>query len=111
MEEFGLIECFDPMDRTNGKLSDRQRKEELRAPRITLKLDSFDFGRPAIEVVKAKLADPVPPRLVVSALGLQLLDDKGRWREPKTGLCCKDWRQSEVGCRSAPIRRLLRNGG
>src|SRR3546814_5777969 len=26
------------------------------------------------------------------------------------GLCCKDWRQSEVGCRSAPIRRLLRNG-
>ncbi|MEX7117089.1 hypothetical protein AB2C39_38175, partial [Pseudomonas aeruginosa] len=20
------------------------------------------------------------------------------------GLCCKDWRQSEVGCRSAPIR-------
>src|SRR3546814_8997163 len=20
-------------------------------------------------------------------------------------LCCKDWRQSEVGCRSAPIRR------
>ena len=27
------------------------------------------------------------------------------------GLCCKDWRQSQVGCRSAPIRRLLRNGG
>ncbi|ASA32848.1 hypothetical protein CR937_19945 [Pseudomonas aeruginosa] len=30
---------------------------------------------------------------------------------PPIGLCCKDWRQSEVGCRSAPIRRLLRNGG
>ncbi|EDV7760365.1 hypothetical protein BEL54_005024 [Salmonella enterica subsp. enterica serovar Bredeney] len=30
---------------------------------------------------------------------------------PGGGLCCKDWRQSEVGCRSAPIRRLLRNGG
>jgi hypothetical protein len=29
----------------------------------------------------------------------------------QAGLCCKDWRQSEVGCRSAPIRRLLRNGG
>jgi TnpA family transposase len=29
----------------------------------------------------------------------------------QVGLCCKDWRQSEVGCRSAPIRRLLRNGG
>ncbi len=29
----------------------------------------------------------------------------------RRGLCCKDWRQSEVGCRSAPIRRLLRNGG
>jgi len=32
-------------------------------------------------------------------------------REHGKGLCCKDWRQSEVGCRSAPIRRLLRNGG
>ncbi|QNE33673.1 hypothetical protein F1C10_16370 (plasmid) [Sphingomonas sp. NBWT7] len=32
-----------------------------------------------------------------------------RW--PARRLCCKDWRQSEVGCRSAPIRRLLRNGG
>ncbi len=31
--------------------------------------------------------------------------------ERATRLCCKDWRQSEVGCRSAPIRRLLRNGG
>jgi transcriptional regulator with XRE-family HTH domain len=31
--------------------------------------------------------------------------------ETNEGLCCKDWRQSEVGCRSAPIRRLLRNGG
>ncbi|TYR19716.1 type VII secretion-associated protein, partial [Corynebacterium urealyticum] len=31
------------------------------------------------------------------------------WTLP-SGLCCKDWRQSEVGCRSAPIRRLLRNG-
>ncbi len=31
--------------------------------------------------------------------------------QPAKGLCCKDWRQSEVGCRSAPIRRLLRNGG
>ncbi|WP_257098848.1 AAA family ATPase [Corynebacterium sp. 70RC1] len=31
--------------------------------------------------------------------------------EGQQGLCCKDWRQSEVGCRSAPIRRLLRNGG
>ncbi|WP_216621541.1 MMPL family transporter, partial [Mycolicibacterium fortuitum] len=30
--------------------------------------------------------------------------------ELTVGLCCKDWRQSEVGCRSAPIRRLLRNG-
>src|SRR3546814_18643683 len=27
------------------------------------------------------------------------------------GLCCNDWRQSEVGCRSAPTRRLLRTGG
>src|SRR3546814_16777417 len=26
-------------------------------------------------------------------------------------LCCKDWRQPEVGCRSAPNRRLLRNAG
>src|SRR3546814_900929 len=26
-------------------------------------------------------------------------------------VCGEDWRESEVGCRSAPIRRLLRNGG
>src|SRR3546814_8285459 len=25
-------------------------------------------------------------------------------------LCCKDWRQTAVGCRSAPIGRLLRKG-
>src|SRR5690606_20891629 len=43
----------------------------------------------------------MPPAL--RALPLDLL--------PLKGLCCKDWRQSEVGCRSAPIRRLLRNGG
>src|SRR3546814_5155911 len=30
--------------------------------------------------------------------------------EQKRWLCCKDWWQSEVGCRSAPIRRLLRTG-
>ena len=35
----------------------------------------------------------------------------GAAERPWGGLCCKDWRQSEVGCRSAPIRRLLRNGG
>ena len=33
------------------------------------------------------------------------------WMLLTSRLCCKDWRQSEVGCRSAPIRRLLRNGG
>ncbi|WP_236036614.1 glutathione S-transferase [Rhizorhabdus histidinilytica] len=35
------------------------------------------------------------------------------WRDGTLDLrlCCKDWRQSQVGCRSAPIRRLLRNGG
>lgn len=83
LEEFGLMESSDPMDRTNGKLSDKQRQGELRAPRITLKLDGFDFGRPAIEVVKAKLVDPVPPRWVDRARQLQLLDDAGRWREPR----------------------------
>lgn len=82
LEEFGLIEMFDPMDRTNGKLSAAQRRGELRAPRITPMLDAFDFGRPAIEVVKAKLANPVPPRLVERAMGLQLLDNAGRWRGP-----------------------------
>ena len=49
-------------------------------------------------------------------LDIDLGDD---WPEVEFGeeealrerLCCKDWRQSEVGCRSAPIRRLLRNGG
>ncbi len=37
--------------------------------------------------------------------------DKLAAAERSKRLCCKDWRQSEVGCRSAPIRRLLRNGG
>src|SRR3546814_15500226 len=32
-------------------------------------------------------------------------------RQSVDRLCCKDCRQSEVGCRSPPIRRLLRNGG
>lgn len=39
------------------------------------------------------------------------LDRLGRDTADMIRLCCKDWRQSEVGCRSAPIRRLLRNGG
>src|SRR5690606_9060929 len=37
--------------------------------------------------------------------------ERGLQAELTDRLCCKDWRQSEVGCRSAPIRRLLRNGG
>ncbi len=84
LQEFGLIDMTDPMDRTNGKLSDKQRQTELRAPRITLKLDEFDFGRSAIEVVKAKLAKQVPPRMVERATGLRLIDDVGCWREPQT---------------------------
>lgn len=85
LQEFGLIDMFDPMDRTKGKLSDDQRQADvLRAPRITLKLDGFDFGRPAIEVVKASLAQPVSPRWVGRATGLRLLDDAGRWLEPST---------------------------
>jgi hypothetical protein len=84
LQEFGLIDMFDPMDRTNGKLSDEQRQADvLRAPRITLKLDGFDFGRPAIEVVKARLTKPVSPRWVERATGLRLLDDAGRWLEPR----------------------------
>ncbi|WP_301123003.1 hypothetical protein [Mycolicibacterium fortuitum] len=83
LEEFGLIESVDPMDRTHGKLSEKQRQGGLRAPRITLKLDGFDFSSPAIEVVKAKLVDPVPPRWASRARQLQLLDDAGRWREPR----------------------------
>lgn len=42
--------------------------------------------------------------------GARILPLKGVGKR-NAGLCCKDWRQSEVGCRSAPIRRLLRNGG
>jgi hypothetical protein len=41
---------FDPMDRTNGKLSDKQRQEELRAAHH-VQLDGFDFRRPAVGVV------------------------------------------------------------
>lgn len=68
----------------NGKLSDKQRQGRLRAPRITLKLNEFDFTRPAIEVVNGKLKKPVPPRLIEMATNLQLLEGAGHWREPKT---------------------------
>lgn len=84
LEEFGLIDMFDPMDRTNGELSDTQRQADvMRAPRITLRLKEYDFSRPALEVVSADLRDPLPPRMVQRALELQLLDNDGRWRGPK----------------------------
>jgi hypothetical protein len=80
LDEFGLVDVFDPMDRVNEKLSENQRQADmLRAPRITLKLDGFDFSRPAVEVVKAKLAKPAPPRWVERATTLGLLDGAGRF--------------------------------
>lgn len=83
LQEFGLINMFDPMDRTNGKLSDNQRQKDLlRAPRITLKLNEVDFSRPAIDVVKTSLGKPVPPRWLDRAIALQLIDNGGRWRDP-----------------------------
>lgn len=57
---------------------------------------------------------PVQGRLIVwwnSRVAGELTIDRGGAMNFVYGLCCKDWRQSEVGCRSAPIRRLLRNGG
>lgn len=85
LDEFGLVDVFDPMDRVNEKLSEDQRQADvLRAPPITLKLDGFDFSRPAVEVVKAKLAKPAPPRWVERTTTLGLLDGAGRWQEPKT---------------------------
>ncbi|RWZ85420.1 hypothetical protein EKH49_02670 [Glutamicibacter sp. HZAU] len=57
-------------------------------------------------------------QIVLFIKGIEGLDSDYRlFQQHKSGaecycrLCCKDWRQSEVGCRSAPIRRLLRNGG
>jgi hypothetical protein len=83
LEEFGLIENADPMERLHGKLSDKQREEGLRAPRITLKLDGFDFGRPAIDVVKDKLAaTPMPPHRMDHARSVGLLDKHDLWRGP-----------------------------
>lgn len=82
LQEFGLIDMFDPMDRTNGKLPEKQRQKDLlRAPRITLKLDEVDFSRPAIEVVKAKLRKPVAHRWEDRAIALQLIDNNRQWRE------------------------------
>ena len=51
-------------------------------------------------------AEPLQPRFAADER-----DWPQGWVQYRSGLCCKDWRQSEVGCRSAPIRRLLRNGG
>lgn len=88
LQEFGLIDMFDPMDRTNGKLPENQRKKDLlRAPRITLKLAEIDYSRPAIEVVNARLQKPVAPRWEDRALALQLIDNAGRWRGPTTKQC------------------------
>ncbi|AKK27836.1 hypothetical protein AB431_15385 [Mycobacterium sp. EPa45] len=83
LEEFGLIDMVDPMDRTDGKLSATQRQADvLRAPRITPKLDEVDFSRKAIDVVAAALKKPLPPRWVDRATALRLLDNSGRWQEP-----------------------------
>ena len=65
-----------------------------------------DYKREAKGQHRATLDDALKPVLVALATD-QPLD--ARYRDH--GLCCKDWRQSQVGCRSAPIRRLLRNGG
>ena len=66
------------------------------------------------EVMDARLymEDPVHAACAKTASGLTW-DQIGDYIAPnaRQRLCCKDWRQSEVGCRSAPIRRLLRNGG
>lgn len=61
---------------------------------------------------QGKRFDNVVDLLSLVSDGVAMVDDAMVQKLMKTGrLCCKDWRQSEVGCRSAPIRRLLRNGG
>ncbi|MDT7533134.1 PAS domain-containing protein [Sphingobium sp. SA2] len=52
-----------------------------------------------------------PLTSITGSLGLLSGGAAGALPDRAARLCCKDWRQSEVGCRSAPIRRLLRNGG
>ncbi|HAX0147153.1 transposase [Klebsiella pneumoniae] len=86
---------------------------------------SDEFKRDAVRIA---LTSGLTRRQVASDLSIGL-STLGKWiasisdetkiptqdtdllRENERWLCCKDWRQSEVGCRSAPIRRLLRNGG
>ncbi len=78
-----------------------------RAPYLYYGVTKRGWGLRFDEHTKAALAKK-SKRLLARTLNALV---EARAEELYGGLCCKDWRQSEVGCRSAPIRRLLRNGG
>ncbi|WP_156685620.1 hypothetical protein [Mycobacterium sp. Marseille-P9652] len=62
--EFGLIEIYDPDDRTRGRIPD-SRREDKRALRLTYPASPGpDYGLNALDVVRKHLTDnPIPPRL------------------------------------------------
>ncbi len=69
---------------------------------------AFDAAVPILsQLLKAEMSEREVRSIAyqIKAARFPAYKDLAGW------LCCKDWRQSEVGCRSAPIRRLLRNGG
>lgn len=84
------------------------------SPAVRSPLDAHEailkgFSNRALTHLVGKVAVLQQADIMEKAVGISLRTFQRRKKDG--GLCCKDWRQSEVGCRSAPIRRLLRNGG
>ncbi|AMK20341.1 MULTISPECIES: glutathione S-transferase N-terminal domain-containing protein [Sphingobium] len=105
LEEAGLPYEAELIDLTqNAQFSDayRQKNPWARVPALQIGDDVLTEN---IAILN-HIAELVPEKALLPTEGLA----RARALE-WLGLCCKDWRQSEVGCRSAPIRRLLRNGG
>ncbi|WP_220462737.1 hypothetical protein [Flaviflexus equikiangi] len=98
-----------------SRLTARQTMAPLRVTSWHEAIDKLDvvYGRDDSRVYALALAkllrDFGTERTGIPLASLSIADMRGIVHDE--GLCCKDWRQSEVGCRSAPIRRLLRNGG
>ena len=83
------------------------RKSRFTEEQIIGMIKEQEAGLPTAEVCRKHGLSPATFYKLKAKYGGLEVSEARRLRR----LCCKDWRQSEVGCRSAPIRRLLRNGG
>lgn len=102
-----MVTVFGILNLTEDSFFDESRRLDP-AGAVTAAIEMLRVGSDVVDVGPAAShpdARPVSPADEIRRIA-PLLDALSDQR-----LCCKDWRQSEVGCRSAPIRRLLRNGG